>query len=169
MINDKSSPEEIAAYKAELARDLPPAAAELDASSRKKILERAEAEGWSKSQADWLDKLAKQPLFQAVADGVPGTEALEQAYAIARRKLAAGYFDNAIGEGKNRYTAFLTVIDLEKQVAERRGDAAPDYPDPILLEACRAVEAAAEKGLSTEDQIATGYGVIRELSERGLS
>ena len=31
-----------------------------------------------------------------------------------------------LDEGKNRYTAFLTVIDLEKQVAERRGDAPPD-------------------------------------------
>ncbi|MEN5084701.1 hypothetical protein ABE438_19630 [Bosea sp. TWI1241] len=169
MIDENSTPEEIAAYKAKLERELDPVAKELDASSRKQILAAAKAEGWSDSQADWLDKLAKQPLFQAVADGVPGEEALQQAYGIARRKLAAGYFDNALDEGKNLYTAFLTVVDLEKQIAERRGDTPPDYPDAILFEACRAVERAAAEGLSTEDQIATGFGMIRELSARGTN
>lgn len=163
MIDENSTPEEIAAWKAQVEREAAPAARELSETARAQILAHAAAEGWSESQADWLDKLAKEPLLQMVADGVPGSEALLQAYGIARRRLTVGYFDNALDEGKNRYTAFLTVIDLEKQVTERRGETAPEYPDAILLEACRAVEAAAEGGASSEEQIAAGFAVIREL------
>lgn len=166
MIDENSTPEEIAAWKAQVEREAGPAARELNETVREQILAMAAAEGWSESQADWLDKLAKQPLFQMVADGVPGSEALEKAYGLARRKLTVGYFDHALDEGKNRYTAFLTVIDLEKQIVERRGAPPPDYPDAILLEACRAVDAAAEGGSSSEEQIATGFAVIRELMEK---
>lgn len=166
MIDENSTPEEIAAWKAKVEEEAAPAARALSETARAQILAMAEAEGWSDSQADWLDKLAKQPLFQMIADGVPGSEALEKAYAIARRKLTIGYFDHALDEGKNRYTAFLTVIDLEKQITERRGAPAPDYPDAILLEACRAVEAAAERGASSEEQIDIGFAVIRQLMEQ---
>ena len=169
MINEYSTREEIAAYKAELERDIAAPAHRLDVVSREKILERAATDGWTPAQADALDQLAKEPLFQAVADGVPGAEALEQAYKAARRELTVKYFDNALESGKNRYTAFLTVIDLEKQLAERRGGPAPAYPDPVLLEACRAVEAAAQNGASSNDQIATGFGVIRDLMEKDVN
>lgn len=151
--------------KAQLEREIPPAAADLANAAQEKILARAEAEGWSASQAEWLVKLSLGPLFQAVADGMGGTEALEQAYGAARRQLAVGYFNNVLSEGKDRYTAFLTVIDLEKQIAARRGAAVPDYPDAVMLPACQAVEAAAENGASSEEQIAAGYATIRELSE----
>lgn len=169
MIDENSTPEQIAVYKAKLEQNLTPSAQQLDAVSREKILERAAAEGWTPAQADALDQLAKQPLFQAVADGVPGAEALEQAYKAARRELTIAYFDHALQSGKNRYTAFLTVIDLEKQLAERRGGPAPAYPDPVLLEACRAVEAAAQNGASSNDQIATGFAVIRDLMEKSVN
>lgn len=165
MIDQNSTPEEIEAYKAELTS----AAEQLEATTREHILARAAAEGWSPSQATWLDIIAKQPLLQAVADGTPLLTALEQAYADARRTLTTGYFNNALDEGKNRYTAFLTVIDLEKQLAERRGETPPAYPEDILLEACRAVEDAATRGLSSEDQIATGFAVIRELSAGAMN
>lgn len=144
--------------------ELVSAAEKLEGVTRERILERAKAEGWSDSQMMWIDAIAKEPLFQAVADGAPVGEALENAYGIARRTLTAGYFDNALKEGKDRYTAFLTVIDLEKQLAGRRGEAPPSYPDNILIEACRAVEAAAQQGLPSDEQIAIGFAVIRELS-----
>lgn len=163
--HDKDAPD-MTELENKLSEEITPAAIELAKASRGKILEHAAREGWSRSQADWLDKLAQEPLFQAVADGVPGSQALEQAYTTARRKLTVGYFDHALAEGKNRYTAFLTVIDLEKQLAERRGDAYPGYPDETLLAACRAVEAAAARGASSEEQIASGFAAIRELSER---
>ncbi|MGO4741528.1 hypothetical protein AB4099_33795 [Bosea sp. 2KB_26] len=162
--SDIPTPAEMEKLKTKLRTEIEPAAKELDDTSREQILARAEIEGWSKSQADWLNKLAKEPLFQAVADGVPGAEALEQAYQQAKRQLTVGYFDNALAEGKNRYTAFLTVIDLEKQIAERRNEAAPDYPDAVLMAACRSVEAAAANGASSEEQIEAGYASIRSLS-----
>jgi hypothetical protein len=165
MIDQNSTAEEIDAYKAEVTS----AAETLDAKTRENILARAAAEGWSASQARWLDIIAKQPLFQAVVDGTPVVEALEQAYGEARRTLTVGYFNNALDEGKDRYTAFLTVIDLEKQLAERRGEAPPSYPQVVLLEACRAAEAAAQRGLASEEQIVAGFAVIQELSKQARS
>ncbi len=162
MIDQNSTNEEIEAYKAELTS----AAENLEVTAREAILTRAKAEGWSESQMKWLDVIAKEPLFHAVLDGTPFGEALENAYGIARRTLTTGYFDNALKEGKDRYTAFLTVIDLEKQLAVRRGEAPPAYADSILIEACRAVEAAAQQGLSSDQQVATGFAVIRERSAR---
>lgn len=152
--------------KEKLEIEIPPAVADLADAARDKILERAAREGWSPSQAEWLYKLALEPLLQAVSDGKGGLEALEQAYAVARQKLSVGYFNNALNEGKNRYTAFLTVVDLEKQVAARRGAPVPEYSDSVLLPACRAVEEAASRGLSSDEQVAIGYEVIRKLSEQ---
>jgi hypothetical protein len=169
MINNDTMPEDLAALTAQLERETAPAARELDAVSREKILDRASVEGWTPAQADWLDRFAKQPLFQAIADGTPGMEALEQAYALARRRLTTSYFEHALDSGKDRTTAFLTVIDLERQLAVRRGAPEPHYPDPVLLDACRAVEAAAQEGASDEDQIAAGFAVIRRLMEDRLN
>lgn len=167
--SDTPNTAEMEQLKTKLRSAIEPAAKELDDTSREQILARAEIEGWSKSQADWLNKLAKEPLFQAVADGLPGAEALEQAYQLAKRQLTVGYFDNALAEGKNRYTAFLTVIDLEKQIAERRGEEAPSYPDEILMAACRSVEQAASGGASSEEQIEAGYATIRGLSSPAVN
>lgn len=152
--------------KGEIKAEFEPVADELDAVSRKYILGLASRDGWSESQAEWLDKLAKQPFFQAVADGVPGEDAIQIAYAEAKRQLSVGYFENALERGQDRYAAFLTVVDLEKQVIERRGEAAPAYPDNVLVAACRAVVEAAEQGLSTAEQIDIGYAVIRGASSQ---
>ncbi|MCO5089501.1 hypothetical protein [Bosea sp. (in: a-proteobacteria)] len=163
MIDKNSTPEQIAAYKTDAMSRFIPAVAHLDEASARLIRVRAEAEGWSASQAEWLDRLAKAPLIQAVVDGTPAPEALEQAYAQARRDLTIAYFDNALAEGKTLFAAFLTLIELERQLAERRGEAAPDYADNILLAACEAVQVAAERGLSSEDQVSAGFGMIRKL------
>lgn len=165
MSSHDMSPERIAAQNAEEAARLTETLRELDALSRQKILEAAAAEGWSDSQAHWLDILAKQTLFQEIADGKPTIEALNDAYATARRRLAVGYFENALNEGKNRITAFLTVVDLERQIAERRGDTPPDYPDAVLMAACEVVEAAAAQGLPSEQQIAAGFAEIAKRLE----
>ena len=166
MIDKLSVPDDLSASAAPAEPDTATVARDLSETAREQILAMAQIEGWSDSQADWLDTLAKQPLFQMVADGVPGSAALEKAFAIARRQLTVGYFDHALDEGRSRDTAFLTVIDLEKQVTERRGAPAPDYPDAILMEACRAVEAAADAGAASENQIAAGFAVIRTLMDQ---
>ncbi|MGU3496943.1 hypothetical protein ACLBXM_23110 [Xanthobacteraceae bacterium A53D] len=164
MSDDKKSPEQEQAEQ-----ELAPALEKLAGRTRELILERAKVEGWSPSQADWLDKLAKQPLLEAVTNGTPLAEALEASYGEARRRLTVGYYNNALDEGKNIYTAFMTVIDLERQLAERRGEEPAAYPDAILMQACEAAEQASEKGLDAEDQIGAGFAVIRALSQRELN
>jgi hypothetical protein len=160
MAENDVTPAELADWKAKFEAETIPVVEGLDADAREQILARAKADGWSDSQADWLDKLAKQPFLQMVADGKPGVEALIEAYRIAGRQLMIGYYNNALEHDKNRYTAFLTVIDLEKQMAERRGAEAPHYPDDILLTACRAAEAAGVAGESSEVQVEAGFAVI---------
>lgn len=128
------------------------------------IVDRAEREGWSKSQAQWLDAFAEIPFLEAVLNNVPAAKALEQAYAQARRHLAEAYFDKALDDGKSRLVAFLTVVDLERQVAARLGDPAVDYPDAWLQQAAAAVEAAAAKGASSAEQLAAGFATLRDVA-----
>lgn len=161
MSENSMSPESMAARNAQGATELAEAAQRLNELSREKILEAAKLEGWSDSQAEWLDVLAKETLFDDVVAGKDTELALVDAYRLARRRLTLGYFENALAEGKNRITAFLTIIDLERQLAERRGDVAPDYPDEVLMAACGAVEASAQAGQSNDEQIAAGFAVIR--------
>lgn len=169
-MSDKNpTAEELAEAKSEVETKLAPEVEKLSALAHEKIIRRALSEGWSQSQAEWIDRLAQEPFIQAAIDGAPGVEALESAYDSARRQLTVGYFDHALEQGKNLYTAFLTIIDLEKQLAERRGEVPPDYPDSILMQACDAVELAAKQGLSSEDQIGAGFAVIRELAGKGLN
>lgn len=115
---------------------------------------RAAADGWSKSQAEWIGRLgARQSL-----DSPPS---FDDAYRAGRLALSAGYFNDALNRGKSRLVAFLTVVDLEKQVAIRAGHAAPDYPDEWLQRAYVAVAHAADGGLSSAEQIEAGYAVLR--------
>lgn len=155
------SPESIAAGNAQEMTELAEASRRLNELSRAHILEQAKLEGWSESQAEWLDVLAKEQLFDEVVAGKPAAEALVDAYQLARRRLTVGYFENALNEGKNRIAAFLTVIDLDRQLAERRGEVPADYSDEVLMAACEAVEAAAAAGQPSDEQIAVGFAVIR--------
>lgn len=165
MNKESTSPESIAASTAQMTTELTEATRRLNDLSRERIMEIARLEGWSDSQAEWLDVLAKEKLFEDVLAGAPSEQALTDAYRLARRRLTLGYFENALNEGKNRITAFLTVIDLERQLAERRGDVAPQYPDEVLMAACGAVEATAAAGKSNDEQIAAGFAVIRARLE----
>jgi len=63
------------------------------------------------------------------------------------------------------YRTFLAVIDLDRQLAERRGDTLAAYSDESLMRACGAVVAAAEAGQPSEEQIAAGFGVLRAETE----
>ena len=120
---------------------------------------RARREGWSESQAEWIGRLGV-----AALDGVasPTQEAFDRAFKAAGRRLSAGYFNHALDEGKSRLVAFLTVIDLEKQVITRAGGRAPDYPDSALQAAYRALEEADAQKLSVEDQLATAFAILRQ-------
>lgn len=122
---------------------------------------RALASGWSQSQADWIGRLGARELG-AVAS--PTQAQIDAAYKAAERQLSAGYFNDAIAHGKSRLVAFLTVIDLEKQVIERGGGKAPDYGDDALKSAYEALEDAAARGLSVEDQIAAAFATLRRLA-----
>lgn len=159
-MSDDKSGVELKQAQALVDQDLVPEMEKLDAEAQSKFLSMAQAQGWSPSQADWIAKLAQQPFLQAVVDGTPGQKALQDSFAAACRRLSIGYYENAIAEGKNVYTAFLTVIDLERQVTERRGDTPLRYPDAVLMQACEAAQIAADRDLSTEDQIAAGFVVL---------
>ncbi len=163
-----SSPD-FAATKARMEREIAPAAARLDAVSRARIVSRAEAEGWPPEQALWIDRLAKQDLFQAVADGVAGDRALEQAYRSAVRRLTVMYYESWMEEGHSRMAAFLMLLNLERGLFENRGEAYVAQPDAIRMAACEAVEDAAGRGLGAAEQIDVGYAVIRKLSQTPLS
>jgi hypothetical protein len=165
MTKHEMSAAELKTVEKRLENEVTPAAVELDEASREQILKRAVANGWPMEQAIWIDRLAKQPLFQAVADGVPGPEALDKAYQHALLELATYYFDAAIDQGKSRMAAFLTIVAMAKSLAERRGETL-DYPDAVLMPACEGVEEAARQGLPSKDQIVTGYAIIRKLTER---
>jgi len=152
-------PDHLAEKRAQLAENL----REIDAAARAQILQRAQLEGWSESQAAWLDILAKEKLLQDVVDGVPVEQALPEAYGHARRQLTVGYFQNALEKGQSRVAAFLTVIDLEKQLAGRRGAPIPEYGDDVLMAACGRVEQAAAEGQTPERQVAAGFAEIQQL------
>lgn len=129
-----------------------------DISIEAKFAERAKATGWSDSQAYWIGKLGAAAM-ENKTDTSPA--ALDAAFKDACRKLSAGYFDNAISEGKSRLVAFLTVIDLEKQVAQRAGDAVPTYSEDELKTAYLALAQAAERGASTAEQIEAAFASLR--------
>ena len=120
---------------------------------------RAKREGWSDSQAEWIGRLGVAALDGATS---PAPEAIDRAYKAAGRRLSAGYFNHALDEGKTRLVAFLTVIDLEKQVITRAGGKAPDYADSALQAAYRALEDAAARRVSVEDQLATAFAILRQ-------
>ena len=159
--------DELATLAERVSDEVTPAARELAALAETVILGRAAADGWSPSQAEWLVKLALEPLFQAVADRVPGPDALDEAYTQARRRLSISYFQDALDRGKRPMEAFLTVIDLERQVAERGGMAPPDYPDSALKPACAKVEGAALQGYRAADLVRIGYAVLHRQLGRG--
>ncbi|AIQ89278.1 hypothetical protein ACN9MF_06820 [Methylobacterium fujisawaense] len=120
---------------------------------------RAKREGWSDSQAEWIGRLGVAALDGAVS---PTPAAIDRAYKAAGRRLSAGYFNHALDEGKSRLVAFLTVIDLEKQVIMRAGGKPPNYPDQALQTAFRALEEAAARKDSVEEQLATAFLILRQ-------
>lgn len=126
-----------------------------------KFTARALASGWSQSQADWIGRLGARELGSVAS---PSEAQMDAAYKAGERQLSAGYFNDAVAHGKSRLVAFLTVIDLEKQVIERGGGKAPDYGDDALKTAYAALEDAAARGLSVEDQIAAAFATLRRLA-----
>lgn len=146
--------------------DLPPPpvvtalvpAAETAADLEARFAARAKREGWSDSQAEWIGRLGVAALGGGNA---PSAEAIDRAYKAAGRRLSAGYFDHAVDEGKSRLVAFLTVIDLEKQVITRAGGKPPNYSDAALRVAFRALEDAAAQKVSVEEQLVTAFAVLR--------
>jgi len=128
------------------------------------IVDRAEREGWSKSQAQWLDSFAEVPFLELILSNVPAREALERAYAQARSQLAEAYFVKALEDGKSRLTAFLTVIALERQIAERKGEPPVEYPDEWLQQAAESVEVAAAAGAPPQEQLVRGFETLQEIA-----
>ncbi len=133
------------------------------ASVEEQLVARAKADGWSDSQAGWIGKLGIAEKPDASASSKADVDA---AYSAGRQALTAAYFDNALANGKSRLVAFLTVIDLEKQVMARANLSPPDYSDEALQKAYDAVELANEKGLSSNEQIEAGFEVLRLLAEK---
>lgn len=169
MSNTKDLAAQIEEARTKIAEDILPAARRLEAVASDHFLAAAKAEGYSDEQAQNIDLLSRLPLLQGAVDGVPPSESLARAYRIGRQQLAQGYYENVLNKGKSHYTAFLTLIELEKQLAARRGEQAPDYPESALMMACEAAEMAAEEGLSVEEQIATGFAMLRKKLGQDLN
>lgn len=131
-------------------------AAQAAGSIEEKLAQRAKADGWSESQAGWIGKLGA-----AAMGSQAGGSSLDAAYSDGKRALTIAYFDNALKEGKSRLVAFLTVVDLEKQVAVRKGERAPDYPDDWLKAAYVALAKAAESGATSAEQLEVGFASLR--------
>jgi hypothetical protein len=123
---------------------------------------RAQADGWTASQAEWIGKLG-MAAAGASQSGAP-SDAFEETYKLGRKALTVAYFDNALKEGKTRLVAFLTVIDLEKQLAERRGGPAPAYQDDWLKAAYVELARAAERNASSSEQLDIAFEMLRTLA-----
>lgn len=123
------------------------------------LVARARADGWTASQADWIARLGLSAAGGARANATAAT--FEETYKLGRKALTVAYFDNALSEGKSRLVAFLTVIDLEKQLAERRGAPVPDYRDDWLKAAYAALAEAAARSASSSEQLEIGFEVLR--------
>jgi hypothetical protein len=130
---------------------------EQGASLETRLADRAKADGWSQSQADWIGKLGAA----AAASGDDAGGGFEAAYKAGRRALSIAYFDHALADGKSRLVAFLTVVDLEKQVAQRAGAAAAEPSDADLQIAYAAVEVAYKQGASSAAQLEAGFAILR--------
>lgn len=149
--------------------DMPPQPAGIElvqmqqsnAALQAQLTARAKASGWSESQADWVGRLAAEALGDTSA---PSPEQLDAAYKAGERLLSVGYFKNALSQGKSRLIAFLTVIDLEKQVIARGGGEVPNYSDDDLKAAYGALEGAAARGAPVEEQIAIAFATLRRLA-----
>lgn len=130
--------------------------------TQEKLVARAEADGWTASQAEWIAKLGMSAADASHAGRT--TADFEEVYKLGRKALTVAYFDNALKEGKTRLVAFLTVIDLEKQLAERRGAPAPAYQDDWLKAAYVRLAEAANRNASSSEQLDIGFAVLRELA-----
>lgn len=78
---------------------------------------------------------------------------------LARRALLVEILERALNEGVDRASAFRRLITLERALATRRDEPAPAY-SPALIEAGRA---AAQNG-TIEQQIDTGFAMMRDLA-----
>lgn len=169
MSNPNTPEAQIEAARKEISADLAPAIEKLEAVASEHFIAVAKQEGYSDDQAKNIDLLARLPLIQDAVDGVPAEESFVHAYQLGRRQLALSYYENVLNKGKGYFTAFLTLIELEKQLAERRGEPAPEYPQEALIMACEAAEMAAEEGLSIEEQVATGFAMLRKKLGQDLN
>jgi hypothetical protein len=83
--------------------------------------------------------------------------------------LGVQAFDEALASGSSRDVAFLTLVETEARVARNGGGTAPVYSDALLRAACAAVAAAASEGVTTREQIMSGFAVMRTLVAEGAA
>ncbi len=147
-----------------LETELPPALAEFGRQARSTITQLAGADGWSEDQAAWLAERALVTMVEDLAAGVPPEQALADGYKKACQALSREVFDGALARGAERDVAFLLLIELEKEMAARRGEAPPPYSTALQMAGCQAVASAAAEGASSADQIETGFAMMRQLA-----
>jgi hypothetical protein len=164
MTGDVTGPQ-LEAFRRRFESELTPAIEEFVVVACQAVERLAKRDGWSAAQAARLVEQALPPILQDLAAAVPPEQALEGGYQKARRALSAKIFEDTIAEGSTRDTAFLTLVELERALARRRGEPAADYSDALLIAGCQAAAAAAHAGASTIEQIDTGFGMMRRLAQ----
>lgn len=151
--------EEIAA---EIRGGLAPELVELISLFTGLVERRLADEGWQPAQ---LAAIAERAVAQFTSDVLAGraaSDATGKAIRDARGAFMADLFDTLIEEGKDRATAFLTLVALDRENAERTGEPAVAYPQPWLDAAVAAVEAAARRGAASVEQVALGFTALGE-------
>ena len=163
MIDGKSAPgqrdEEIAA---EIRDGLAPELVELITLYTGLVERRLADEGWQPAQLAAIAERAVARFTSDVLAGESASAATGKAIREARSAFMADLFDALIAEGRDRATAFLTLVALERENAERVGEPAVVFPQPWLDAAVAAVEAAARRGAGSVEQVALGFTALGE-------
>lgn len=148
-----------------LETELPPALDEFVAIARATVRQLADDDGWSEEQGAWLADKALPPMLTDLAGGADPYEALADGYRKARQDYATDRFEQALAQGQSRDVAFLTLVEIEGLLADRRGEPRTAYSEALLRAGCEAVTASAREGHSSADQITTGFAMMQSLRD----
>lgn len=147
-----------------LTANVPPALESFVNTVRARVFTLAAAQGYAPEEAVWIEARMRLPLLQRIADGVAAEEAFDASYRAARRALLADIFETALADGGGRAGAFRRLVDLEYAMAERLGEPEPAYSNALVEAGCEAAAAAASEGATVDEQIDTGFAIMRELA-----
>ena len=124
----------------------------------------AKDEGWQPELAEAVGLHGSAAFVQALIDGEEPAVAIETAMKRGRREVLEGLFKSEIESGKDRRSAFLRLLEINRENAARTGEEV-QYPEAWVTAAADAVDTAAGQGGSLEDQMKAGYLSINRSAQ----